>query len=286
MHVTPSDFRLSRLPLPVKIQPTLTRQLTSSLLKPQVFLAYAKALQEHAVHTNGSLYYLTINLHAEQSLPAAAKSVKQMVNSLMDFSWRWAVGASAGSCLSAQANGARTLAVVTFEKEAAGGYHTHGFLYVPTGRLMSLSGGRRFNRSFIHVGLRVVQDFRRLHLEPFLHPESVHLIPIHPYEQLAPYSNYSTDGWGWESAHETIVDLFPGGKVAHDWHPVSRRAATLVEQLAADARSAAASAVARAQHLSAVARGLQPSELAGQRKETVRWNVSGGEHSWQELFGK
>ena len=284
MHPAPSSAQLSRMPLPPKEQPPLGAQLTRSLLHPRALLAYAMALQEHAAAAGGDLYFLTINLHAGQRAEAAAAAAERMVNNLMEFSWRWAVGKSAPSCLGSTAAGARPLAAVTLEQEAEGGFHTHGFLFIPTAKLRSLAFGRHFSESWVHLGLRVVRDCRRLALEPLLHPESVNLIRVHPFGDLRNFSRYATAGWIPGRGDGPLIDLFPVGKVARDWHPVSRRAGAIIQQLEDEARSAREAATGREQYLSAVARGQEPPTLPRRSAKRFRWTVPGGLHEWSELF--
>ena len=284
MRPAPSPARLSRLHLPPKEMPSLGDQLTRSLLHPRALLVYAMSLQERAAAEDGNLYFVTINLHAGQRAEAAVAAAERMLNSLMEFAWRWAAGDTAPSCLGSAAAGARPLAAITPEQEAAGGYHSHGFLYIPSGRLRALSGGRYFSQPWVHLGLRVVRDCRRLGLEPLLHPESADLIQIHPFEDLRNYSGYSTAGWCPWQVDGSVIELLPAGKVAGDWHPVSRRAGVIIQQLEEEARSAGESAVAREGYLSAVARGQQPPTLPRRSAKGFRWKVPGGFHEWSELF--
>ena len=284
MHPAPSSAQLSRMPLPPKEQPPLGAQLTRSLLHPRAILAYAMALQEHAAAAGGDLYFLTINLHAGQRAEAAAAAAERMVNNLMEFSWRWAVGKSAPSCLGSTAAGARPLAAVTLEQEAEGGFHTHGFLFIPTAKLRSLACGRHFSESWVHLGLRVVRDCRRLGLQPLLHPESVNLIRVHPFGDLRKFSRYATAGWIPGRGDAPVIDLFPVGKVAGDWHPVSQRAGVILPQLEEEARSAGEAAAHRETYLSAVARGQEPPTLPRRSAKRFRWTVPGGFHEWSELF--
>jgi len=286
MREAPSASHLSRLSLTVKDQPTDDQRMTSTLLRPAAFLACAMSIQEHAEAEDGSLYFLTINMHAGQRAESATATAERIVNSLMEFSWRWAVGSAAPSCLGSGALGARPLAMMTLEQEAAGGFHSHGFLFVPTAKLRFLAGGHHFSESWVHFGLRVVRDCRRLGLEPLLHPESVHLIPVLPFEDIRSYSRYATKGWRREPGNGPTMDLFPGGKVARDWHPVSRRAGQLLNQLDAATRAAGGAAVAREAYLSALARGQSPEPLPKRGGMRFRWNVPSGLHEWDDLMTK